>query len=111
MAGLFYFRGNKIFDVGCEVTGEREKGKGEREGVPLMQRKYIWGLCTGGAEKLIQVETIEIGPPVPSQLKNGALYKFFAHHLHLPLITLFTSVHYLIFNNFHHKFTYLFTTC
>ncbi len=85
MAGLFYFWGNKIFDVGCEVTGERDKGKGKV--ALLMRHEYIWGIYTGRVEKLIQVETIEIGPPVPSQLKNGALYKFFAHHLHLPLIT------------------------
>ena len=85
MAGLFYFWGNKISDAGREVTGERDKGKGKA--ALLMQRKYIWGICTGRVEKLIQVETIEIGPPVPSQLKNGALYKFFPRHFHLPLIT------------------------
>ena len=95
MAGLFYFRGNKIFDVGCEVTGERDKGKGKV--ALLMQRKYIWGLCTGGVEKLIQIETIEIGPPVPSQLKNGALYKFFAHRLHLPLITSHLPLHLQVY--------------
>ena len=95
MAGLFYFRGNKIFDVGCEVTGERDKGKGKV--ALLMRLEYIWGIYTGRVEKLIQVETIEIGPPVPSQLKNGALYKFFPRHFHLPLITSHLSLYLQVY--------------
>jgi len=41
--------------TGCGVRGA---GCGVREGVPLMRHEYIWGMCTGGVEKLVVQEGI-----------------------------------------------------